>query len=333
MPGALVWEDDGEGTWYEDELSRFLRTNLQPLTKFRQLADAKDAMGKGLHRGSKYHWNIYGDTASQGRELDERTPIPETDIGIDQGELTITEYGHSVPYTGKLEMLARHDVEEIIRKALVNDARKAFDIACHAQFKLCKIRVTPTGGTSTTALTSVTNATTVTTNNVAMGADHIKALADFMQERNIPPFEGDDYGAVSHPTTWRPVKNDLESINQYTENGIGRIFRGEVGRYEGFRFIEQNFIPKGGAVDSTTWDPYTQTADAWDNGKSSWAFFFGADTVAEAIVVPEEIRSKLPGDYGRSKGIAWYSMTGFGLVHVDATNTDEARVVMWDSAA
>jgi hypothetical protein len=29
------------------------------------------------------------------------------------------------------------------------------------------------------------------------------------------------------------------------------------------------------------------------------------DTVTEGIVIPEEIRGKLPGDYGRSKGVAW----------------------------
>ena len=30
-----------------------------------------------------------------------------------------------------------------------------------------------------------------------------------------------------------------------------------------------------------------------------------SDTVAEAIAVPEEIRGKIPSDYGRSKGVAW----------------------------
>jgi hypothetical protein len=56
----------------------------------------------------------------------------------------------------------------------------------------------------------------------------------------------------------------------------------------------------------------------------------GGDTVTEAIVIPEEIRSKIPGDYGRSKGIAWYYLGGFGLVHPDAAN---GRIVKWDSAA
>ena len=140
----------------------------------------------------------------------------------------------------------------------------------------------------------------------------------------------DDYAAISHTTTLRTFKNDLESIHQYTETGLGIIFNGECGRYEGTRFIEQNHIPKGGANDSTTFNAWTNTADAWNNGLSSWAFFFGADTVTEAVVMPEEIRAKIPGDYGRSKGIAWYYLGGFGLTHTDATN---ARVLKWDSAA
>jgi hypothetical protein len=55
----------------------------------------------------------------------------------------------------------------------------------------------------------------------------------------------------------------------------------------------------------------------------------GEETVAEGIAVPMEIRAKIPTDYGRSKGVAWYSLQGFGLVHSDAT---QARVLKWDSA-
>ena len=71
-------------------------------------------------------------------------------------------------------------------------------------------------------------------------------------------------------------------------------------------------------------------AGAWAQAKSDWAIFFGSDTVAEAIAIPEEIRGKIPTDYGRSRGIAWYYLGGAGLVH---TVAGESRVVMWDSKA
>jgi N4-gp56 family major capsid protein len=256
--------------------------------------------------------------------------MPETTFSVSQSSLTVVEMGNSVPYTGKLTALAKHDVLRIINKALKDDARKAFDIEAWTQFNACKLRAAPTSGTSTTSVTITENASTATTNNVALGTGHVKAIVDDMRERNIPGFADDDYVAISHPTTYRPFKNELESIRQYTNEGLNKIYNGEIGRYEGVRFVEQDFIPKGGAIDSTTFDPNTNTADAWNNAKSSWAFFFGADTVNEAVVIPEEIRAKLPGDFGRSGGIAWYYLGGFGIFHDTAT---QSRIMKWDSAA
>jgi N4-gp56 family major capsid protein len=291
---------------YSDELSDTLRMELQPLCRFRQLCEPDPgAMEKGLHRGAKHYWNVYSDVATQGRRLDELSPMPETSGTVSQSSLTVYEAGNSVPITSKVTMLAKHDVYAIVTKQLKNDARKYFDIEAFEQFDASTLRAPPTRATSTTAITITENASTATTNNVAMGTGHVKAIGDEMRERNIPGSRGDDYIAISHPTTFRPFKNELESIKQYTGEGMADVYSGEVGRYEGFRFIEQTFIPKGGAIDSTTFDPYTGTADAWNNAKSSWAFFAGADTVNEAIVVPEEIRGKLPGDFGRSNGIAW----------------------------
>ena len=329
MTAALTWTDSGDGFMYDDELSDILRTALQPLAKFRQFAEPdEDAMSKGLHRGDKYRWNVYGNVATQGRELNELQPMPETNFAVTQAELTIREHGNSVPYTGKLAALSKHDVLRIIHNALKHDARKAFDIKVWEQFDLCKLRYA--AATSTTAVVSTENASTVTTNNVNLGTGHVKAITDDMRERNIPGFVDDDYIALSHPTTFRPFKNELEAIHQYTGEGQAKIYNGEIGRYEGDRFVEQNFIPKGDAIDSTTHDAYTGTADAWDNAKSSWAFFFGGDTVNEAIVVPEEIRAKIPQDYGRSGGIAWYALLGYGIFHDVAAQT---RIAKWDSAA
>lgn len=330
MATAVNWTTPAEGGYmYSDELSDVLRVALQPLAKFRQFCEPdENAVEKGLHRGEKYFWDVYGDVATQGRRLQELSPMPETSFAVTQSSLTVAELGNSVPYTGKVTALAKHDVVRIIEKGLKNDARKAFDIEAYTQFNLCQLRAAAT--TSTTSITLTTNASTVTTNNVELGTGHVKAIIDTMRERNIPGYVDDDFVCLSHPSTYRPFKNELETINQYTELGLNKIFNGEVGRYEGTRFVEQNFIPKGGAIDSTTFDPYTQTSDAWNNAKSSWAFFFGADTVNEAIVIPEEVRAKLPGDYGRSQGIAWYYLGGFGIVHTAAA---QSRILKWDSAA
>lgn len=331
MAGQL-WAVPSEGGYlYSDELSDFLRMQVQPLTKFRQFCDAEDGTQKGLGKGEIFTWDKVSNVARQGRRLSETDPMPETNVTVTQASLTVTEWGNSIPFTGKLEALSKHKVQGIIDKALKHDARKAFDIEAFLQFKETPLRVCPaSSGASTTVVTVTTNGQAAETNNVEMGTGHIKAIGDAMSERNIPPYEGDSYYGISHRTTLRTLKNSLESIHQYTAEGLQQIRHGEIGRYEDFRFIEQNNVPKGGAYDSTTFDPWEGVADAWNNAKSSWCFFFGADTVTEAICIPEEIRAKIPGDYGRSKGIAWYGLGGFGIIHDDATN---ARIMMWDSAA
>lgn len=61
-----------------------------------------------------------------------------------------------------------------------------------------------------------------------------------------------------------------------------------------------------------------------------------ADTVTEAVAVPEELRAKVGEDYGRSKGIAWYALCAFGITHADNTSAEtksQARIIKWSSAA
>ncbi len=136
------------------------------------------------------------------------------------------------------------------------------------------------------------------TNSIAYGNAHAKAIVDMMKERNIPAYLGDDYYALAWPSTLRTFKNNLESIHQYSDTGFKLIMNGEIGRYENVRYVEQTNIAKGTGTDGIT-------TNAWTNGLSDWLFFFGNDTVAEAIAVPEQMRGKIPSDYGRSKGVAW----------------------------
>lgn len=314
-----VWATSSLGGFmYSDNLSKVLRQAVQPLVKFRQFADVKDAAIQDKKKGEAFHWNVYEDVVTQGTVLAEGTAMPQTNFTVRQGTMTVTEYGNSVPYTSKLDDLSEHPVKEIINKVLKNDAKKAFDAAAHAQFNATPLRIIPTAGTSGTSITLYTNGTVTGTNNVELGKDHIKAIVDTMKERNIPAYVNDDYMSLAHPTTFRKLKNDLEALHSYVDQGFRMILNGEIGRYEGMRFVEQTNIGKGVANNGTS----------WNLAKSNWAYFFGGDTVAEGIVIPEEMRGAIPSDFGRSMGIAWYYLGGFGLVHTIAA---QARVLKWDS--
>jgi len=292
---------------WSPNLSRKLRTALQPMVRFRQFCDAKEAFGLGI--GDTFNWNVYSDVQQAGGQLVETQTMPETNFTITQASAKIVEYGNSVPFTKKLDDLSEHPVTEIIHKVLKNDARKVLDSAAYTQFNASPIRLCSTSA----------SAYTLTTNGVASGTaassltnTHVKTVADYMAENNIPTFDGVNYLSVFRPTAIRGFKNNLETIHQYTPEGWHVIMNGEKGRYEGIRFIEQTNV----------------AAQAWAN--TDRGFFFGSDTVAEVFAIPEEIRGKIPTDYGRSRGIAWYAELAFGIAHTEVPGT---RILVWDSLA
>jgi N4-gp56 family major capsid protein len=309
-----VWVTNTVGGFLSAKnLSKELRTVVQPMVKFRQFADIKDAVGK--NKGQIFTWDVFSDVVTQGTTLTETSTMPETNFVITQGTMTIQEYGNSVPYTGVLDDLSEIPVREIVQKVMKNDAKKAFDIAAAAAFNQTLLRVAPTAGTDTASIVLTTNGTATATNNVAFNSKHAKAVVDLMKERNINPYVDDDYMALAWPTTLRTLKNDLESVHQYTQAGFQMIMNGEIGRYENTRYTEQTNVAKG---------------TNWGQGKSGWIYFFGEDAVSEGIANPEEVRGKIPGDYGRSKGVAWYYLGGFAKNRLTAA---DERIVKWDSAA
>ena len=130
MATGQIWVTNSLGGYmYSDNLSKVLRMAVQPMVKFRQFADIKDAALQEKKKGDAFHWDVFSDVTTRGTTLTETTTMPETNFTVTQGTMTITEYGNSVPYTGKLDDLSALPVKEIINKVLKNDAKKVFDIA------------------------------------------------------------------------------------------------------------------------------------------------------------------------------------------------------------
>jgi len=294
--------------------------------KFRQFADIKNAWNT-KRSGETFTWDLVPMMSRADRTLAETSTIPQGNTTVLQGTLTISERGFSVPYTGKLEKLAQLSVRKPIMDVLKYDSQCDLDALAFAQFKSTPLRVV---GTSSSVFALTTNGTATATNNTAFTSSHAKAMTDLLKDRNIRPYSGDDYYAIARHGALRTFKNNLESLYQYSDKGLTMIMNGEQGRYEQTRYVEQTSVPSGGAANSTTFSAYTNTSDAWDNGNSDWIFFMGADTVAEGVNTPEEIRFKEATDYNRSKGVAWYYLGGFGLARTTAA---EATVIAWDSAA
>ena len=313
-------------------LSKELRMGVRAMAKFRQFADVRDAWSKVTRAGQTFTWDVVPMMSRGNRALAETNTIPQGQHTYIQGTLTMSERGFSVPYTEALESLAEVSVREPIMKVLKYDAMCDIDCLVHAEFNKTPMRVAATATGDSVTLT--TNSTATLTVSQQLSLTNAKSVIDLMKGRNVPYYTDSEYMIIARPGGLRKLKNDLEAIHQYTESGLEQIMNGEVGRIPGdARVVEQTVVPAGGAADSTTFNAFTDTADAWNAAAApDWAFFFGADTVCEAVHTPEEIRAKIPDDYGRSKGVAWYALIGYGITHNSADSLANVRIFKWDSA-
>lgn len=329
MAGQLWAVNSLGGFYYALNLSKELRMGVEATQRFRQFADVRDAWSKVTRSGQTFTWDTVPMMSRGNRALTETATIPQGQHTVLQATLTMSERGYSVPYTELLESLSQFSVRQPIMKVLRYDAQCDLDALSYGEFNKTPLRVVSTNSADT-AFTITTNSSATATNTTKISKINVRAIVDGMKGRDIPFYTENSYFYIARPDSLSLLKSDIEAVHQYTETGLEMIMNGEIGRYWETRFVEQTSVPVGGATDSTTHSAFTNTGDAWNTASSGdWGFFLGSDTVCEAVHTPLEIRAKIPDDYGRSKGITWYALLGFGITH---TNAVQARIVKFDSA-
>jgi N4-gp56 family major capsid protein len=285
-----------------------LRHALAPICKFRQFCDIKEDWGKGV--GDTLYWNKVSAIATAGGTLVETDVIPAHAFSIARGTIALSEWGNSIPFTGKLEALSEYDVKNPIIRVLRDDMASVLDKAAGLEFKKTGRKYTATSTIAGT-LESIADGDTLGSGKNVKGGwrlYHIEEVVAEMKKRNIPKWDGDNYMCIASVNFVRQLMKDADWKNDVRYGDPERLFAGEIGRIRGVRFVEEtnyliNTIGSGG-----------------DYGE---AVIFGKEAVIEGIAIPEEIRSKIPTDYGRSEGLAWYGLSGWEKMwkHTD-TNQD-----------
>lgn len=242
--------------------------------------------------------------------MTETNTIPETQFVTNQGTGQIFEYGNAVPFTQKLQNLAQFQIEPVTEQKLRDDMVKVLESACGGQYVL----------TDFVAVQSATNSVVFTTNGTAtatatanLTAYNTRQIVDFMKKKLIPKYDGRNYVCIASVGALSGMHSDTGTggwvdVSKYTVTFAPNIFNGEVGNYYMTRFVEET-----GYLSNVI-------GNAASYGQ---ALFFGSDIVYEAVAVPEEIRVKIPTDFGRDQGLAWYSLLGFKLVWSFSTDSEQ----------
>ena len=145
----MLWSTQS-GYLTNNKLNKSFQKDTQPLLRFRQFVKMKEAFGKSM--GQSVNWLKVANVSNYGGKLAETQTMHETKQVLTWGTLTVTEYGNSIPFSGKIQSLSEFDVKDIVREGLLDDAVKCIDGDIERQFNACALRyiATATAGANIT---------------------------------------------------------------------------------------------------------------------------------------------------------------------------------------
>lgn len=207
--------------------------------------------------------------------------------------ITPTEYGAAVTTTEKLENRTFAPVDPIKAGVIAHSQARVIDEL--VQDKL--VSVTPAFNSGNTANGTITNSHTLKAKDVRETVAKLKA-------KNVPGWFGGYYAGYVHPYVIHDLREETGSGAWRVPNEYGasqeNIWTGEIGLFEGVRFVESNLVRVTG------------------NGASSAnvfnTFFLGQQGLAEAVVVePHTVVGPVVDKLGRFHTLGWYGDLGWSI--------------------
>jgi len=213
--------------------------------------------------GSSVTFTIVNDLPISSSALSENSDVATVALSDSQVTLTLAEYGNAVLTTAKLRGTSFVDIDPVVANvvgynagvSLDTIARSALDQGTNVQYA---------SGLGTTSLqTSVTTRAGITKANNTISALDIRVARARLRAQNVPTFGGMYVGYV-HPDIVADLQG--ESISGSNIQGWraphvyaqpGEIWTGELGAFEGVRWIETPRAPifqgSGGTTSAGTY--------------------------------------------------------------------------------
>jgi len=318
---AYSWDFDAPtGTFKNFQLSSELYETALENSVVMAHVDVEQSFGK--NKGDTFNLTRFTHIAEPANaELSELLPIPEVQFSLSTSAITVKEYGVAVPYTGKLELLSKYNIENAVQRTLMEQKRLVLDSVGLTQFKSTNVKYVPTAAT-TGVITY--NGTPSGTAVADLSYFHIEDISQNMyDDLRVPYADGDQYVAIFRAKTVTTIRRDSQFIAWNQMNNAGAKAKGMVGVIERLKIIETNHASAGALpnVGSNSFGP---------------GVVFGRDAVLMLEVETPHLRAALPSNFGRFKSICWYALFGMGLIYTgpttQATSRGVSRVVHVTSA-
>lgn len=286
------------------------------LMRFRQFASVTNI---GTRKGTVHSFRKWSDFAAVGSAIAETATMPLGTATVATATVALAEFGKAITFSQLAALTMDADPAVIAADLCRRDADKCLEDAVHKQ--MCGTSHADSGclikyvGTATNGGVYTVDGSATVTNTSALNAYHIQSIVDYLKATlTADPFDAQGhYAAIVSIKAARNLKDDTTvlAVRQYANPDS--LLQGEVGMYEGVRFVESVY-----AMDNSI-GAGTLTGEA---------IFFGAEPCYEVVVDPQHTVYQVD-DYGRINGVGWLYVGGFlGNFH-----GSYGRLVHWTSKA
>jgi N4-gp56 family major capsid protein len=237
---------------------RAARFALRPELYFDNVADVKPT--NQSMPGSSVTFPIISDLPIASAPLNEITDVTPQSISESNVTVNLAEYGNAVLTTAPLRGESYVEIDPIVANVVGYNAGVSIDeVARDVLEQGTNVQYGSKGyaGTAVTTRAGIVNSVSSGTYQTLHAAD-VRGAKAFLRSNNVPNFNG-FYTAYIHPNTAYDFTSETGSAtwrDPHTYSQPGEIWAGELGAFEGVRFIETPRAPRfagaGGGGSSLT---------------------------------------------------------------------------------
>ena len=288
--------------------------NAQGIMRFEEFAVRKQELLAAP--GENIKFTIYNDIDRvNGGKLTEHQSLSANSMSATQKTIEIEEWGNAIKVSEKLLRLSWDDVMGEAATLLGRDYAVVRDLALRDALFNGVANVV--GQNITSANDDATGTANFIDASETFSIEHIREAVEILQTNDAPKFFGDYYVCFLHPHQAAYLRRDPDWVNAHQYVGTRNLFNGEIGRWEDVIFIVTTHAPNGVAgptapgYDASLVAPNGQDERGLADGVAGYkACIFADQCLYIADSLPVELRDNGVEDFGRTHGLAWYSLFG-----------------------
>ena len=222
---------------------KYVEMQLRSEPMFRNFADKRPV--DVTNPGATVVFQLHNDLSRVTSALSETADVDSVALNnTNKVQVQINEYGNAVTTTERLALESLSAIDPAVADMLAFNQRDSLDSIVY------NVLINPATGRyagGTAADETVVNGydkTSLSTPTIA-AADIRKAVAK-LRGASVQPKDGSNYVGLLHPDVSYDLRTEAavngaavwQQPHTYTEAGVGNIWAGEIGVYEGVKFIE-----------------------------------------------------------------------------------------------